>query len=100
MVCDKWNFDLIIGEGILQLGCFMCDFFYMGFNKNVQGNKVFDGMMVIILGGCCIWINECFFQFGCWFKGYEEYWMLGDQFFFVYNVMKDFVSGVIDGLFE
>ena len=39
------NFDVAIGEGISQSGRFMRDFLYQGFNKDANGNKVFDGMM-------------------------------------------------------
>ncbi|QBP76247.1 peptidase [Herbaspirillum huttiense] len=96
----KRNVDLTIGEGISQSGRFMRDFLYMGFNKNAQGNKVFDGMMAIIPGGRRTWINERFSQPGRWSKGHEEHWMPGDQFPFAYNVMKDPVSGVTDGLLK
>ncbi|MGO0788883.1 alpha/beta hydrolase domain-containing protein [Herbaspirillum seropedicae] len=97
---DKRNFDLTIGEGISQSGRFMRDFLYMGFNKNAQGNKVFDGMIAIIPGGRRTWINERFSQPGRWSKGHEEHWMPGDQFPFAYNVMQDPVSGVTDGLLK
>jgi hypothetical protein len=94
------NFDVAIGEGISQSGRFMRDFLYQGFNKDVNGNKVFDGMMPNIPASRKTWVNWRFAQGGRWSKQHEDHWMPGDQFPFTYGVLTDPVSGRTDGLMK
>ncbi|HEV7575775.1 MAG TPA: alpha/beta hydrolase domain-containing protein [Caldimonas sp.] len=94
------NFDVALGEGISQSGRFMRDFLYQGFNKDANGNAVFDGMMPIIPAGRRTWVNTRFAQGGRWSKQHEDHWMPGDQFPFTYGVMTDPVSGTTDGLLK
>ncbi|GLU31742.1 alpha/beta hydrolase domain-containing protein [Trinickia caryophylli] len=94
------NFDVAIGEGISQSGRFMRDFLYQGFNADVEGRRVFDGMMPIIAAGRRTWTNAPFSQPGRWSKQHEDHFMPGFQFPFAYNVITDPVSGATDGLLE
>ena len=94
------NFDVAIGEGISQSGRFLRDFLYQGFNTDVKGNKVFDGLMPIIPAGRKTWTNLRFSQIGRWSKGHEDHFMPGEQFPFAYNVITDPVSGATDGLLQ
>ena len=94
------NFDVALGEGVSQSGRFLRDFLYQGFNKDMEGRKVFDGMMPIISAGRRTWVNTRFAQGGRWSKQHEDHWMPGDQFPFAYNVMTDPVSGASDGLLK
>ncbi len=92
------NVDVAIGLGLSQSGRFLRDFLYQGFNKDAQGQKVFDGMMPIIPGSRRTWSNERFSQIGRWSKQHEDHWQPGDQFPFTYGVITDPVSGITDGL--
>lgn len=94
------NFDIAIGEGISQSGRFLRDFLYQGFNKDVQGNKVFDGLMPIIPASRKTWTNLRFAQIGRWSKEHEDHFMPGEQFPFAYNVITDPVTGATDGLLQ
>ena len=94
------NFDVAIGEGISQSGRFLRDFLYQGYNKDVRGNKVFDGLMPIIPASRKTWTNFRFSQIGRWSKGHEDHFMPGDQFPFAYNVITDPVTGATDGLMQ
>ena len=94
------NFDIALGEGISQSGRFLRDFLYQGFNKDANGNKVFDGMMSIISAGRRTWVNARFSQGGRWSKQHEDHWMPGDQFPFTYGVTTDPLTGNSDGLLK
>jgi hypothetical protein len=94
------NFDVALGEGVSQSGRFMRDFLYRGFNKDANGNKVFEGLMPIIPASRKTWVDFRFNQGGRWSKQHEDHWMPGDQFPFAYNVITDPVSGATDGLFK
>ncbi|WP_321822455.1 MULTISPECIES: alpha/beta hydrolase domain-containing protein [unclassified Burkholderia] len=94
------NFDIAIGEGISQSGRFIRDFLYQGFNEDVNGKMVFDGLMPIIAGGRRTWTNYQFSQPGRWSKQHEDHFMPGFQFPFSYNVITDPISGATDGLLK
>lgn len=96
--CTSGNFDMALGEGLSQSGRYLRDFLYQGFNKDMAGNKVFDGLMPLIPAGRRTWVNTRFAQPGRWSKQHEDHWMPGDQFPFTYGVMTDPVSGATDGL--
>jgi hypothetical protein len=94
------NYDVAIGEGISQSGRFLRDFLYQGFNRDVKGNKVFDGLMPVIPAARRTWTNVRFSQIGRWSKQHEDHFMPGDQFPFSYNVINDPLTGVNDGLLK
>ena len=94
------NFDVVIGGGTSQSGRFLRDFLYEGFNKDVNGAKVFDGMMPVIAGARRTWVNARFAQPGRLSRQHEDHWMPGDQFPFAYGVITDPVSGATDGLMK
>lgn len=94
------NFDIVIGEGLSQSGRFLRDFLYQGFNRDVAGNKVFDGLMPVIPAGRRTWTNVRFSQIGRWSKQHEDHFMPGDQFPFAYNVIDDPLTGVNDGILK
>ena len=94
------NFDVALGEGLSQSGRFLRDFLYQGFNKDLNGKIVFDGLMPLIPAGRRTWVNARFAQPGRWSKEHEDHWMPGDQFPFAYNVTTDPVSGATDGLLQ
>ena len=94
------NFDVAIGAGVSQSGRFLRDFLRQGFNKDVNGSKVFDGLMPIIAGARGTWVNARFAQPGRYSREHEDHFMPGDQFPFAYGVLTDPVSGATDGLMK
>jgi Alpha/beta hydrolase domain len=94
------NFDVALGEGLSQSGRFLRDFLYQGFNRDLNGKTVFDGLMPLIPAGRRTWVNARFAQPGRWSKEHEDHFMPGDQFPFAYNVTTDPVGGSTDGLLQ
>ncbi len=94
------NFDVAIGEGISESGRFMRDFLHFGFNEDVDGKIVFDGIMPIVPAARGTWTNAQFSQPGRWSREHEDHFTPGFQFPFAYNVITDPVSGKTDGIMK
>jgi Alpha/beta hydrolase domain len=92
------NFEVAVMEGISQSGRFTRDFLWRGFNDDTRGHAVFNGMFPIIPGSRKTFTDFRWAQPGRWSKEHEDHWQPGDQFPFAYNVIKDPVSGVTDGI--
>ncbi len=88
-----------ISIGISQSGRFLRDLLYLGFNEDLRGRIVFDGMHPDIAGSRKTFTNYAFSQPGRWQKQHEDHHYPGDQFPFTYAVMTDPLSGRTDGLF-
>jgi Alpha/beta hydrolase domain len=91
--------DVAISLGISQSGRFLRDLLYSGFNEDVQGRIVFDGMHPDIAGSRKTFTNYRFGQPGRWQKQHEDHVYPGDQFPFTYATMRDPISGRTDGIF-
>ena len=89
-----------ISLGVSQSGRVLRDFLYQGFNEDVSGRIVFDGMHANIAGSRKSFTNYQFAQPGRWQKQHEDHNYPGDQFPFTYTTLSDPVSGRIDGLQE
>ena len=89
-----------ISLGISQSGRVLRDFLYQGFNEDVSGRIVFDGMHPNIAGSRKSFTNYPFSQPGRWQKQHEDHVYPGDQFPFTYVTLNDPVSGRTDGLQE
>ena len=76
------------------------DFLYQGFNEDVAGRIVFDGMHPNIAGSRKTFTNYQFGQPGRWQKQHEDHVYPGDQFPFTYATLTDPLSGRTDGLQE
>jgi hypothetical protein len=92
------NFEVTVMEGISQSGRFTRDFLWRGFNDDTRGHAVFNGMFPIIPGSRKTFTDFRWAQPGRWSKEHEDHWQPGDQFPFAYNVIRDPVSGVTDGI--
>jgi hypothetical protein len=88
------------GMGISQSGRFIRDFLYQGFNEDEQGRMVFDGLMPDVAGSRKTWTNYRFAQPGRYSQEHEAHLQPGDQFPFTYGVMKDHLTGKIDGILK
>ena len=92
--------SIAIALGVSQSGRFLRDFLYQGFNEDVSGRIVFDGMHPNIAGSRKTFTNYQFGQPGRWQKQHEDHLFPGDQFPFTYVTLTDPVSGRTDGLQE
>ena len=89
-----------ISLGISQSGRMLRDFLYQGFNEDVAGRIVFDGMHPNIAGSRKTYTNYEFGQPGRWQKQHEDHVYPGDQFPFTYATLTDPLSGRTDGMQE
>ena len=92
--------SMAISLGISQSGRVLRDFLYQGFNEDVSGRIVFDGIHPNIAGSRKSFTNYQFSQPGRWQKQHEDHIYPGDQFPFTYVTLTDPVSGRTDGLQE
>ena len=89
-----------ISLGISQSGRVLRDFLYQGFNEDVEGRIVFDGIHPNIAGSRKTFTNYAFGQPGRWQKQHEDHVYPGDQFPFTYASLTDTISGRSDGLLK
>ena len=89
-----------ISLGISQSGRFLRDMLYQGFNEDVAGRIVFDGIHPDIAGGHRTFTNYQFGQPGRLTQQHEDHLYPGDQFPFSYTTLTDPISGRTDGLLE
>ncbi len=89
-----------VSIGVSQSGRFLRDLLYQGFNEDVAGRPVFDGMHPDIAGSRKTFTNYQFSQPGRWQKQHEDHFYPGDQFPFTYTTLSDPISGRTDGLLE
>ena len=89
-----------VSIGISQSGRALRDFLYQGFNEDVSGRIVFDGMHPDIAGSRKTFTNYQFGQPGRWQKQHEDHVFPGDQFPFTYTTLTDPISGRTDSLLE
>jgi hypothetical protein len=87
-----------IGFGISQSGRFLRDFLYLGFNEDLAGRVVFDGLMPHVAGARRMPTNARFGQTGRNARHPQDPSWLADAFPFTYAVMEDPLSGRRDGL--
>jgi len=92
--------QVAISLGISQSGRYQRDMLYQGFNEDVNGRIVFDGIQPHIAGSRLTFTNYQFAQPGRWQKQHEDHFYPGDQFPFTYVTMRDPISGRTDGLLE
>ena len=84
--------------GSSQSGRFTRMFLYDGFNEDVNGRIVLDGMIPHIAGSRKGFFNHEFAQTTRWSRATEEHFQPNDGFPFTYEVLTDPISGETDGL--
>lgn len=90
--------DVALSFGSSQSGRYQRDMLYQGFNEDVEGRIVFDGIHPHIAGSRKTFTNYAFSQPGRWQKQHEDHFYPGDQFPFTYATLTDPISGRTDGL--
>ena len=86
--------------GMSQAGRFLRDFVHQGFNEDLSGRKVFDGVFACMAGSRKAFVNYPFAQPGRFSRQHEDRLFPHDQFPFTYAVTTDPVSGRTDGVLK
>ena len=87
-----------IGFGVSQSGRFLRDFLWLGFNEDLSGKIVFDGLMPHVAGARRMATNFRFGQPGRNPRHPQDPAWQADLFPFTYAVLDDPLSGRRDGL--
>jgi hypothetical protein len=87
-----------LGFGISQSGRVLRDLVHLGFNQDLNGNKVFDAIFPVVSGSRRTFINFAFAQPGRYSRQHEDHAFLDDQFPFTYPTLTDPLSGKTDGI--
>src|SRR5713226_7550372 len=90
--------DYVLSYGASQSGRFSRDFLWQGFNQDLNGRKVFDGMIASVAGSRKTFVNFAFAQPGRFSRQHEDRLFPGDQFPFSYATTTDPVTGKSDGI--
>jgi hypothetical protein len=90
--------DYVFTYGRSQSGRLLRDFLWQGFNQDLQGRRVFDGMYIAAAGSRKSFINAAFGQPPRFQRQHEDHAFPGDQFPFSYAILTDPVSGKTDGI--
>jgi hypothetical protein len=87
-----------IGFGVSQSGRFLRDFLHLGFNEDLAGRVVFDGLMPHVAGTRRMATNVRFGQPGRNPRHPQDPAWQADQFPFTYATLNDPLSGKTDSL--
>ncbi|MFT4562062.1 MAG: hypothetical protein ACI9BW_001805 [Gammaproteobacteria bacterium] len=90
--------DFSIAHGRSQPGRFLREFLRLGFNEDLSGRPVFDGVYTTLTGSRRMFLNEPFSQPGRFPRQHEDHLFPGDQFPFSYPTTTDPVSGKTGGI--
>lgn len=89
-----------IGFGISQSGRFLRHFLYQGFNADLEGRRVFDGVMAHVAGGGRGSFNHRFAQPSRDGHAFSAFFFPTDLFPFTDDAQRDPVSGLEEGLLD
>jgi hypothetical protein len=92
--------EKIYGWGRSQSGRFLREMVYRGFNQDVRGRRVFDGIAPHVAGGGRVILNYRFAQPGRHPRQHEDHLYASDQFPFAYTTLTDPLSGNTDGILK
>jgi Alpha/beta hydrolase domain len=92
--------DHAIAYGRSQPGRFLREFLNLGFNQDLKGRRVFDGIYASLAGSRRIFLNQPFPQPGRFNRQHEDHLFPGDQFPFTYATRSDLVSGRTGGILD
>lgn len=98
VVNDQSVLQRTIGFGVSQSGRFLRDFLWLGFNEDLSGKVVFDGLMPHVAGARRMATNFRFGQPGRNPRHPQDPAWQADLFPFTYAVLDDPLSGRRDGL--
>lgn len=84
--------------GVSQSGRFLREFLYWGFNEDLAGRRVFDGVMPHVAGGGLGSFNHRFAQPTRHVTQHDHHDYPADRFPFAYETQCDPLSGRVDGI--
>jgi hypothetical protein len=87
-------------EGISSSGMYYRDYLYQGFNEDVQGRRVCDGVHIHIPGSHKLFLNYRFAQPNPFSVQYRERYVPDTDFPQTYAVHTDPVTGSTDGILK
>src|SRR5947208_2096938 len=87
-----------LGFGISQSGRVLRDLVHLGFNQDLAGHQVFDGILPVVAGSRRI--NWQFAQAGRYSRQHENHSYGDDQFPFSYPTLTDPISGRTGGILQ
>ncbi|HVB17956.1 MAG TPA: alpha/beta hydrolase domain-containing protein [Stellaceae bacterium] len=89
-----------LGFGISQSGRVLRDLVHLGFNQDLAGRRVFDGILPIVAGSRRTCVNWQFAQAGRYSRQHEDHSYGDDQFPFSYPTLTDPISGRTGGILQ
>jgi hypothetical protein len=89
-----------LGFGISQSGRVLRDLVHLGFNQDLAGRQVFDGILPVVAGSRRTCINWQFAQAGRYSRQHEDHSYGDDQFPFSYPTLSDPITGRTDGILQ
>src|SRR5256714_6091031 len=89
-----------LGFGISQSGRVLRDLVHLGFNQDLGGGQVFDGILPVVAGSRRTCINWQFAQAGRYSRQHEDHSYGDDQFPFSYPTLTDPISGRTGGILQ
>lgn len=87
-----------LGFGISQSGRVLRDLVHLGFNQDLAGRQIFDGILPVVAGSRRTCINWQFAQAGRYSRQHEDHSYGDDQFPFSYPTLTDPISGRTNGI--
>jgi hypothetical protein len=91
-------FASTIAIGGSQSGRYIRDFLWQGFNRDIAGKRVFDGVIPFTAGGRRTFTNFRFAEPGRFSRQHEDHDAPGFDFPFAYETLADPVTGMRDGI--
>jgi len=88
-----------VGIGLSQSGRMIRDLIYQGFNQDIAGRKVFDGVNGVVVGARRTFTNYRFAQPGRYTRQHEDHLYPTSTFPFTFATTTDHLTGKRDGLF-
>jgi hypothetical protein len=89
-----------LGFGISQSGRVLRDLVHFGFNQDLAGRQVFDGILPVVAGSRRTCVNWQFAQAGRYSRQHEDHSYGDDQFPFSYPTLTDPISGCTGGILQ
>ncbi len=93
-------FSAAVAFGGSQSGRYLRDFLWQGFNRDLAGRKVFDGLIPFIPGARRTFTNFRFAEPGRFSRQHEDHGVPGFTFPFAYATLTDPVTRKRDGIMQ
>jgi Alpha/beta hydrolase domain len=99
-LADIGPYQSAVAFGGSQSGRYLRDFLWQGFNRDLTGARVFDGVIPFIPGARRTFTNFRFAEPGRFSRQHEDHDVPGFTFPFSYSTLRDPVTGISDGILK